>query len=114
MKKFPSLIRLPKHKRFNFEPRYYDPVKEDIENRIAQIKSEMGEVEEGQYRSSIHGAFRRNQGSVSSGSAGLIQLIVFIVLFGGFVGWLFYGDIILYALSAFIPLYFFLRLRKVI
>ncbi len=114
MKKFPSLIRLPKHKRFNFEPRYYDPIKEDIENRIAQIKSEMGQAEEGEYHSSIQGSFRRSFDSGGTKSPGLIQLLIFTLLFGSFVGWIFYGNVVLYILSAFIPVYLFLRLRKII
>lgn len=31
--KLPSLVRLPRNRSFNFEPRYYDPVKEDIARR---------------------------------------------------------------------------------
>lgn len=34
-----SFVKLPKYKRFTFEPRYYDPVKEEIENRERLIKS---------------------------------------------------------------------------
>ena len=29
--KLPTLTRLPNYKRFTFEPRYYDPIKEEIE-----------------------------------------------------------------------------------
>ena len=29
--KFPSLIRLPKNKKFNVKPRHYDPIKDDID-----------------------------------------------------------------------------------
>lgn len=112
MKKFPSLIRLPSNKRFEYEPRHYDPVKEDIENRIAVIKSEMGQSEEAnEYKSGISGAFKRNYGGTTKSSVGLIQLVAFTVLLGGFVGWIFYGNLVLYILMAFIPVYFFLRLR---
>ena len=31
--KFPSLIKIPRHQRFHLKPRYYDPIKEDVENR---------------------------------------------------------------------------------
>ena len=40
--KFPSLSRIPKNKRFNFEPRYYDPIKEDIQNRTERIDVVLG------------------------------------------------------------------------
>lgn len=33
---------IPKNKKFNFKPRYYDEQKEDLEKRIEQIKQEMG------------------------------------------------------------------------
>jgi len=38
--KLPSLVRLPKHKRFEFQPRHYDPIKEELEERIEKIKRE--------------------------------------------------------------------------
>jgi hypothetical protein len=41
MKKFPSIIKLPHHRDFSYEPRFYDPVKEDIENRKALIASSL-------------------------------------------------------------------------
>jgi len=112
--KFPSLIRLPRNKRFNFEPRYYDPIKEDIENRIAQIKNELNQADDDLYRSGLVGAFNRNRESKVKAAPALLQLIIFTVLLGGSVGWLFYGNIALYAISTLIPLYLFLRLRKVI
>jgi hypothetical protein len=39
--KLPSIFRLPQHKRFNFTPRHYDPIKEDIANRTALIKKQL-------------------------------------------------------------------------
>jgi len=115
LKKFPSLIRLPKNNHFDFEPRYYDPVKEDIENRIALIKSEMEEDKNVEYKPNLTGAFTRNRKSNTAATApGFLQLIIFLVLLGGFVGWIFYGNKILYILAAFIPVYLFLRLRKVL
>ena len=38
--KFPSLIRLPKNKKFNVKPRHYDPIKDDIDQRVSKIKNE--------------------------------------------------------------------------
>ncbi|MDW7695312.1 hypothetical protein R9C00_28010 [Flammeovirgaceae bacterium SG7u.111] len=38
MKKFPSFLKLPSHTRFEFTPRYYDPVKEEIEMKIEMAK----------------------------------------------------------------------------
>ena len=36
--KFRSFVKLPRYKRFDFEPRYYDPVKEEVEKRERLIK----------------------------------------------------------------------------
>lgn len=38
----PRFIKLPGHKQFNYSPRYWDPEKEEREERIRQIKKEMG------------------------------------------------------------------------
>ena len=38
--KFPSLIRLPKNKKFNVKPRHYDPIKDDIDQRVSKIQNE--------------------------------------------------------------------------
>lgn len=51
--KIPSLFRLPQHKRFNYIPRYYDPVKEDIANRTERIKKELG-VSTEENKSTVH------------------------------------------------------------
>lgn len=40
--RLPSLFKTPKHRRFDFMPRYFDPQKEEMENRVQQIKQEMG------------------------------------------------------------------------
>ncbi len=42
MANLPSFFNTHKHKRFNYRPRYYDEQKEDLEQRIRQIESEMG------------------------------------------------------------------------
>lgn len=38
----PRFIKLPGHKRFEYTPRYWDPEKEEFEERVRQIKQEMG------------------------------------------------------------------------
>ena len=59
--RLPSLIRLPKHQRFNFPARHYDPVKEEIEERVSKIKHDM-ELEQHlkatRNSSAIHGSFK--------------------------------------------------------
>jgi hypothetical protein len=57
----PRFIKLPSHKQFNYSPRYWDPEKEEREERIRQIKLEMGiEVPSDPNRTTIkRGSFRQ-------------------------------------------------------
>ena len=54
--KFPSLVRLPKHRTFNYTPRFYDESKERIAKLKAQIEAENKEKSDdtmANYRSNI-------------------------------------------------------------
>jgi hypothetical protein len=47
--KLPSIFKTASYQRFEIKPRYYDPIKEEIEARTAQIKMELereGEIEQ--------------------------------------------------------------------
>lgn len=47
--KLPTIFRTASHQRFEIKPRYYDPIKEEIEERTARIKMELeqeGEIEQ--------------------------------------------------------------------
>ena len=57
----PRFIKLQSHKRFEYSPRYWDPEKEEREERIRQIKQEMGiEVPGSPNRTTIkRGSFRQ-------------------------------------------------------
>jgi 3-phenylpropionate/cinnamic acid dioxygenase small subunit len=46
--RFPSFVKLPQHKRFNFKTRYYDANKEALDERVARIKREMAAEESGE------------------------------------------------------------------
>lgn len=39
--KLPFFLKVPKYKTFSLQPRYYNPVKEEREKRIARIKAEI-------------------------------------------------------------------------
>ncbi len=41
--KLPSLTKLTPHRKFNFRARYYDADKEAFEQRISEIKQQIGE-----------------------------------------------------------------------
>ena len=62
--KFPSLLKIPDHKKFKLPNRYYDPIKEDIQNRTELIKAELkrrnsSNPDLSDYQSRIEGAFRQ-------------------------------------------------------
>lgn len=111
------LFKTPSHQRFHIEPRYYDPVKEDIENRTSRIKAEMGLKEDDTdvgYRSQIAGSFRKNMkySSDSGGQAMMLRMIIFValVLFAG--GFVYVGTEIFYLLLLFVPFYLWKRIKR--
>jgi hypothetical protein len=115
--KLPSLIKTPNNQKFAVKPRYYDPIKEDIENRTSRIKAEMGmgdsDTDFG-YRSQISGSFRKNMKHAKGGvdSVTMLRLIIFaiLVLFAG--GFLYIGKEIFYLALLYIPFLIWKRTRK--
>jgi hypothetical protein len=110
--KVPSIVRLPRHKKFNFEPRYYDPVKEDIANRTARLKQEMSQTHNELSRINMSGYFARRERE--NRNISLLQLTMIVLLFGLTFGYIYYGSIVFYALWAVVPVYLYFRLKKFI
>jgi hypothetical protein len=56
-----SFFKIPKHKRFGYTPRIWDPAKEEREERIRRIREEMGiNTSDGKpYIPNIKGSFRK-------------------------------------------------------
>ena len=107
--KLPSLTRLPKNKRFNFQPRYYDPIKEEIEERTSRIRKEIGDSDE-YFREHISSAFRRRaRTEKTSGIMQFIFIISFVVIFFGYI---YFGNKIFYLFLALIPLYIWMKRRN--
>ena len=112
--KFPRVSRVPSHRRFHIEPRYYDPVKEEIEQRTAQIKEEMEqERRRGGSAHSLRTSFRdarerREAETVRSN-------MMLGVLLAGMVGFVFtyleYGNYAFLLLLVIIPAYLFIKSR---
>lgn len=108
--KFPSIMRISKYNRFHYEPRYYDPVKEEIREKLRAAKMELNEGYKSTHGSSISAAFQRRQRK--SGQSSILQLVIAIVLLGTFIGWLFYGNDVFYFAILLTPVYFYFRLKK--
>ena len=108
--KIPSLSRLPKNKRFNFQPRYYDPIKEEMEERTSRIKKELGSSSE-YYREHISSGFRRRvRREKTSGFMQLIFVIFFVIIFFGYI---YFGSQVFYAFLILIPVYIWLKSRNI-
>jgi hypothetical protein len=80
----PRFIKLPKYKRFEYSPRYWDPEKEEREERIRQIKQEMGiDVPTDRTRTTIkRGSFRQasRQTKVKATRSSNIRLLVILAV----------------------------------
>jgi len=107
--RIPSIIKTPKYNRFKFEPRHYDPIKEEIEEKLRMAKAQK-EFDTTDYQSSISAAFSKRQKKNSQAST--LQLILAIALMGTFVGWLFLGNQFFYVFLFLSPLYFYWRLKN--
>ena len=108
--KFPSLSRMPRYKRFNIEPRYYDPIKEDIQNRTERIKGELNITSSLTHHEHIKTAFRKR--ARRDKTSDFMQLLLIFIMLGTFGGWLIYGTVVLYISLVVFPIYIFIRTRK--
>lgn len=106
--RFPSLIRLPRNKQFGLAPRYYDPIKEEIEERTRKIRLEMESGEgSGDY---VPGKITFERKSETAPNTSLLQLAIASILGLMTVGWLYLGnDIFYYIAYIAIPVYIYFR-----
>lgn len=113
--KFPFLIRTNKFSRFHYEPRYYDPVKEEIEGKLRAAKANKantGRANPGgtnHHASSISAAFRKRERKSSQTS--VIQLLIAAAMLTTALGWWFYGNDVFYIFLFVSPLYFYFRIK---
>lgn len=126
--KFPSIFRTSTYQRFDIKPRYYDPVKEEIEERTSRIRREL--QEEGLidkennptgYGATIRGSFssyrsiKPRQSSVFTSTA-IIRTLLFLGMVIAAFGYIYVGPEIFTYLTylAIIVggIYFFLRIKN--
>ncbi len=112
--KFPSLLKTQTNKRFSIQPRYYDPVKEDIENRTDRIKRmiDVKNIEgENVPESGIHGSFSRGS-YYKHQKSNALRFSIMILLSAGAIGYLFYGNSALYIMmSLILAIYLYKKIR---
>lgn len=127
--KFPSVFRSTSYSRFDIKPRYYDPVKEEIEQRTSRIKKELeaegaiindGNESDFYYKSGIKGSFAQHRGIKERAtnpftSTGMIRSLIFLILTGSLGGYIYLGPVIfeymLYLAAIVAGIYFFFRLK---
>ena len=129
---FKKSTRLPKHKKFDFQPRFYNPKKEDLdkrkrwaeaEERLKQLEKEEAkeEAEEMSSYNQEHSVLRGSFGRASNKRKtlfGNMSIVVLIALLGGVsyifinlgskgkdMGW----DV--YAILLLVPVYILFRIR---
>ncbi len=115
-----GFFKTASHQRFRIEPRYYDPVKEDIEIRTSRIKHEMGMADEDEdmdagYRSQISGSFRKNMRHTpdqTGGQAAMLRMIIFIILVMMVGGFVYVGLEIFYVFLLFVPFYLWKKYKR--
>lgn len=117
--KMPSLFRKPGHQRFRVEPRYYDPVKEDIENRTSRIKAELGlksdEDFNAGYSSQISGSFRKNMKHATGNGidqTSVLRLIILVILIAMIGGYVYIGTEIFYLFLLYVPFYLWKKYKN--
>lgn len=82
----PRFFKIPSHRQFNYQPLYFDPEKEEREQRNKDIKKELGIKEEGEAyspgirRGAMKSYFKANKRSTRNSNLRLV-LIVFFLLF---------------------------------
>lgn len=128
--KFPSLFRTASPMRYDVKPRYYDPVKEEIEQRTSRIKKELeneglikpsDDQNLGSYGAGIRGSFSQYKGikqretSVFNSTA-MIRTFLFLAMVAMAFGYIYIGpDIFTYLLYVGLiagGIYFIFRLKK--
>lgn len=128
--KFPSIFRTSSPQRFDIKPRYYDPVKEEIEERTSRIKKELEEEgllsgEDGHnpqgYGASIRGSFSSYRGIKQRdtslfNSTAMIRTLLFFGMITAAFGYIYIGPEVLtymaYTGLIAVGIYFFFKIKK--
>ncbi len=114
--KLPALIKLPNHKKFSYEPRFYDPVKEEVEERAENIRREVEAqakaTEEQRVRFRAEWQQHHQRQDVETKRSTISQMIFILLIAFTFVGYIFYGNNVLYIGLILLSVYIFLRAKQ--
>ena len=90
--RLPSFIRLPHNRKFKFSPRHYDPIKDDLDQRISESKNNKIKYIKKLRKSSEINTSR-------------LQIIIAFILSFFIYGWIYIGNKI-FIFMVLIPLWF--------
>ena len=90
--RLPSFIRLTHNRKFKFSPRHYNPIKDDLDQRISESKN---------IKKKYFKKFRKS----SEISSSRLQIIIAFILSFFIFGWLYIGNKI-FIFMLLIPLWF--------
>lgn len=123
MKIISLFTKAPQHQRFNYIPRYYDPAKEEMKERMERIQKEIdrergvvtNEGAQAGYRSRIAGSFqaaRKRSKPQQQGSETLMRLgiILFLTLF--LIAFFQWGRPALYGVIVVVPFYLYWKVKQ--
>ncbi len=119
--KFVSLFtKAPSHQRFSYNPRFYDPKKEEMEERENRIKSEIarerGEtLDSDSHRSRIAGSFhaaRRRSKASSEPNSAILRSVILLCMVLFLMAFLTWGKDAIYGLFVIIPVYIYFKFKK--
>lgn len=96
--RFPSFIRLPGHQKFHYEPRYYDPVKEDLHRRVSLAKKQITDETNDPRRERISSQWKRNERNEKKAS--LRQLLILAFLICAVTAYFYFGNNGIYGILA--------------
>lgn len=88
----PRFFKTPRHRQFNYQPLYYDPEKEEREERNREIKRELGiqQGNPGDYRPTIRRGsmkayFKGNKRAERRSNLRLFLIVIFLLFLAYFI-----------------------------
>ncbi len=109
-----SPFKTRKHKSFQYEPRYFDPAKEELNQRIERIKAESHPSSTADTEARIRHAFEMRKKSRKETGIGFSQLLLIFLLGLSAVVYFYYPDAGVYVLGLLILVYYLLKRKKII
>ncbi len=83
--RIPQFTKINRHRSFDYTPMYYNPEKEELDNRIKAIKEEMGEGSDDSSvdrEARLRSQFRQNSSSLSYKSKNMSSTVRMIIILG--------------------------------